>query len=117
MINAITDRVGRGGWRGGLLLVVLVIAAYYLGTRRVVISVHSGQQFSEVGSVITVNADGWPYSVPVDGVVWYDAAGGHNGGRPSCLESGGLAKTFRFGTVETSNDGVDIRAVIWVDCR
>lgn len=117
MISRLTDRIETGGWRGGLILIVLVVGAYYLGSSRQVVSVHTGVPSSALYA-ISVEVDGWTYSIPLDGVEWIDAAGSlHDGQRPDCLPVDGTTRPVMFGSVDVSKDGANWRAVVWVDCR
>jgi hypothetical protein len=67
---------------------------------------------------ISVESDGWTYSVPLD-VTWIDAAGSlHDGGRPECLPPGLGSVQIRFHSI----DDLDVagnrwRQVVMVDCR
>jgi hypothetical protein len=117
MLNRLTTGIGRGGWGGRLLLIALVIVAYYLGTLRPTIAVHMAVPSSAEGA-ITVTADGWSYSIPLDGVEWIDASGSlHDGERPDCLPASGTDVPVTFGSVDVSYQGSSWRAVVWVDCR
>jgi len=116
MINTLTRRIGVGGWRGGLLLVVIALLAFYAGSIRSGVSVHSGVPISDVSS-ITIGVDGWAYDIPLD-VTWFDASGGiHENGRPSCLPPEGTTSSVMFGAIEANRNGVGWRPVVWVDCR
>ena len=115
MINGVTDRIGRGGWAGGLLLVLLVIGAFYLGSTRSGVSVHTGVP-SSAENAISITADGWTYGVPLD-VPWYGLDGFHDSGRATCLPVEGTTRSITFGAVDVSRDGVSWKAVVWVDCR
>ncbi|MBI3890353.1 MAG: hypothetical protein HY303_02350 [Candidatus Wallbacteria bacterium] len=110
-----TDRIGRGGWAGGLLLVILVIAAFYVGSTRSSVSVHTGVP-SSAENAISIEADGWTYGIPLD-VAWYGSDGFHESGRPTCLPVEGTTQPITFGAVDVSKDGGSWKAVVWVDCR
>ena len=86
------DRRERPGLRlpalaagGAFVLVIAAGAAYFLGTMRSTVSIHTG--IASSGDVATsVEADGWTYSVPWDGVYWVDSINRlHMDGEPACL--------------------------------
>ncbi len=81
------------------------------------VSIHTGIASAAEGA-ISIEADGWTYAVPLDGVTWIDAAGStHDGGRPDCLAADVPAHPVRFAAVEVSVEGRTWRPVVWVDCR
>jgi hypothetical protein len=109
--------IGQGGWRGGLVLLLVLGAGFYLGTIGSQVSVHAGVPSSAPGA-ISIEADGWTYSVPLDGVAWIDDGGSwHDSGRPTCLPVDGTTEAVRFGAVTVSLEGSTWRPVVWVDCR
>jgi hypothetical protein len=100
--------------RLGVAAVVLI--AYYVGTLRPNIAVHTGTGFS-AESAVSVEVDGWTYSVPRDDITWIDHLGAwHDSGRPACLPVGETV-TVTFGAVGVTKDGSTWRQVVWVDCR
>jgi hypothetical protein len=100
-----------------LLVVAAVLVAYYVGTLRPNIGIHTGTGTSAEGA-ITLEADGWSYGVPREDVVWIDDRGTfHMSGRPDCLPATGASVTARFGAVEVTYEGSTWREVVWVDCR
>ena len=116
MINRLTGPIGKGGWRGGLILVAVAALAYYAGTARAGISIQTAVAASGEAAITIVTAD-WSYDVPLD-VTWFDGTGGmHSGSRPACLPPGQFDKSVTFGSIEGTRDGVTWRAVVWVDCR
>jgi hypothetical protein len=82
------------------------------------VSFHTGISSAAEGA-ISIEADGWTYAVPLDGVTWIDAAGTwhHDGGRPDCLAADAPAHQVRFAAVEVTVEGATWRPVVWVDCR
>ncbi len=78
------------------------------------VTMHTGR--ADAGeTAISVEADGWTYSIPTD-VRWVDGGGvAHDGGRPDCLEPG-ESSLVRFAAVELTVEGVSWRPVIWVAC-
>jgi len=116
MIDRIPTALRDGGWPIRLLIICLVLLAYYLGTLRPMVSIHTGIAHSAEGA-ISIEADGSTHSVPVDGVTWVDSAGWHESGRPTCLPPTGTTGPVRFASIEASIEGVTWRPVVWVDCR
>jgi hypothetical protein len=104
-------------WTVRLLVVGAILVAYYLGTLRPSVQLHSGEAHSAEGA-ITLEADGWSYNVPLDGLMWRSVSGVLNmNGRPDCLPPTGTTERVRFGAVEMTIDGTTWRPVVWVDCR
>jgi hypothetical protein len=112
--NAVTG-IGRRGWAGGALLIVLLLAAYLVGRSSPTVSIHTAVPVS-AATQVSVEADGWTYDVPLQ-IPWYDAGGGeHVGDRPACLPPTGTEDAITFGTIEGSRYGQTWRAVVWVEC-
>jgi hypothetical protein len=117
MLNRVTTGIGRGGWTGRLVLIAVVLIAYYLGTLRPTVSVHTSVPSSAEGA-ISATTDGWSYSIPLDGVVWIDSTGSfHDSDRPACLPASGTDVPVTFGSLDVSYQGLNWRAVVLVDCR
>jgi hypothetical protein len=98
---------------------VLVAGAAWLlgGATHQTVSIHTAVPSSAEGA-ISIEADGWTYGVPLDGVRWIDASNTwHEDGRPDCLPSTGTTLPVTFGAVEVTVEGVGWRPVVWVDCR
>jgi hypothetical protein len=77
---------------------------------------HVGVPSSAEGA-ISVEVDGWTYSIPKD-VFWVDAQGSlHDGDRPACLPPEGTTNPVRFASVDVTVEGTSWRQVVWVDCR
>ena len=66
---------------------------------------------------ISVEHDGWTYSVPKD-VRWRDVQGAdHGDGRPECLPPlGTRVPAARFVAVEVEEGGATTRQVVFVEC-
>lgn len=117
MLPRLQRAIGQGGWRSGLLVVLVLAAGFYLGTLGSQASVHTGVPSSAEGA-ISIEADGWTYSVPLDGVAWIDDGGvRHDSGRPTCLPVEGTTEAVRFGAVTVALESSTWRPVVWVDCR
>jgi len=117
MLARTQQAIAAGGWRGALVLLVLLGLAFYVGTLATQVSVHTGTAHSAEGA-ISIEADGWMYGVPLDGVTWLDGSNTwHDSGRPSCLPPGGTTDPVRFGAVTVTLEGSTWRPVVWVDCR
>jgi ribose 1,5-bisphosphokinase PhnN len=106
-----------------VLLVVAVavsaaLAAWLLiGATHQTVSIHTAVPSSAEGA-ISIEADGWTYGVPLDGVRWIDETNTwHQDGRPDCLPAAGTTLPVTFGAVEVTVEGVGWRPVVWVDCR
>ena len=100
-----------------LVVVVVIIGAFLFGTTRPAVSIHTAVPSSAEGA-ISIEADGWTYGVPLDGVEWIDAGNvWHDGGRPTCLPPAGTTRPVTFGAVEVTVQGSTWRPVVWVDCR
>lgn len=98
-------------------LVGLIVGAFWLGSSRPAVSFHTGVAHSAEGA-ISVEADGWTYAVPLDGVAWVDSRDTwHNGGRPECLPPTGTTRPITFAAVEATVEGSTWRPVVWVSCR
>lgn len=108
--------IGRRGVAGAILLIALLAAAFYLGSTRPTLAMHTAVPSSAQGA-ISIEADGWTYSVPLDGVEWIDVGGWHESGRPSCLPPEGTTRAVTFASVQVSAEGSTWRPVVWVDCR
>jgi hypothetical protein len=105
----------RRDWAVRLLIVAAILVAYFLGTLRPTVQLHTGTGYAAEGA-ISVEADGWTYSIPRDDMVWIDQQGSwHDAGRPSCLPIGSV--TVKFAAVEVHVQDSTWRQVVWVDCR
>jgi len=79
------------------------------------VTFHTGVPLSAEGA-ISVEADGWTYSIPLD-VMWVDAQGSlHDGDRPACLPAEGATAPVRFASVDVTVEGTSWRQVVWVAC-
>jgi hypothetical protein len=79
------------------------------------VTFHTGVPSSAEGA-ISVEADGWTYSIPLD-VLWVDAQGVvHDGDRPACLPPEGATGAVRFASVDVTVEGTSWRQVVWVAC-
>ena len=79
------------------------------------VTFHTGIPSSAEGA-ISVEADGWTYSIPKD-VSWVDAEGTlHDGDRPACLPPEGATGPVRFALVDVTVEGTSWRQVVWVGC-
>jgi hypothetical protein len=102
-------------WLTAGLVLVLVGLGYMIGTSRGGVSWHTGLAYAAEGQ-ISVTADGWTYSIPLD-VPWDDADGGlHYGERPGCLPPSTDQVSVRFAAVEFSLNGQTDRRVVQVSC-
>jgi hypothetical protein len=101
-----------------LALFVVGLATWLLiGATRPAVSIHTAVPSSAEGA-ISIEADGWTYGVPLDGVVWIDSNNTrHDDGRPECLPAAGTELPVTFGAVEVTVQGSTWRPVVWVDCR
>jgi hypothetical protein len=101
-----------------LAIAVLALAASLLvGATRQTVSIHTAVPSSAEGA-ISIEADGWTYGVPLDGVRWIDETNTwHEDGRPDCLPATGTSLPVTFGAVDVTVEGVGWRPVVWVDCR
>ena len=100
-----------------LVVMVAIIGAYLFGTTRPAVSIHTAVP-SSVEGAISIEADGWTYGVPLDGVEWIDSQNAwHESGRPECLPPIGTTRSVTFGAVEVTVHGTTWRPVVWVDCR
>jgi hypothetical protein len=66
----------------------------------------------------TATCDNVAYAIPLDNVVWRDAAGGwHDGQRPACLPIGPQqVPLITFASVDVTIEGHSWRPVVWVSC-
>ena len=97
------------------LTLVAGVVGYAFGSSR------SGV-FETVGSAhsteaqISLEADGWTYAIPLD-VMWSDATGWHEGGRPKCLPpSDADLEGIRVSAVPVETRGMGFREVVAVHC-
>jgi len=100
----------------GVVLLLAGFAGYLVGTRSDV-SILSGSPIAGE-HVISIEANGWWYSIPED-VPWQDAQGGWNlGSRPSCIPPMSFQNPpITFGAVSAAwPDGSQSRTVVWVRC-
>jgi hypothetical protein len=101
-----------------LLLVLVAIVAYAVGTRdgnR--LKALTGNAY--VGNhQASVKVDEWAYGI-VDSVAWVDKSGSsHDSGWPACLSTPGTTVKIRFGEITVTGPHHDSwREVAWVDCR
>lgn len=110
--------------RGGALLLIaagLFVSSCASASVRVStsanVSIHRAVPSSMEGA-ISVEADGWTFSIPLEGVMWIDATGTHHGsGRPDCLPPGGTNKPVTFASVDVTVQGESWRPVVWVSCQ
>ena len=109
--------------RPSLVLVAIAVAVVVavgvwllVSAIRPAVSIHTAVPSSAEGA-ISIEADGWTYGVPLDGVRWVDASNTwHDDGRPACLAASATSPVT-FGAVEVTVDGTTWRPVVWVDCR
>ena len=100
-----------------VLLVGAMAAAFLVGTSRPGVSIHTAVPYSAEGA-ISVEADGWTYGVPLDGVRWIDSTNTwHDSDRPECMPAAGTTQPVTFGAVQVTVQGLTWRPVVWVDCR
>ena len=100
-----------------LVLVAAIVGSYLFGTTRPAVSIHTAVP-SSVEGAISIEADGWSYGVPLDGVEWIDSQNAwHESGRPECLPPTGTTRSVTFAAVEVTVHGTTWRPVVWVDCR
>ena len=100
-----------------VVLAVAVAVGLALGTTHPAVTIHTAVPSSAEGA-ISIEADGWTYSVPLDGVMWWDSTNSrHDSGRPTCLPPTGATRPVTFGSVEVTVNGTTWRPVVWVDCR
>ena len=100
------------------LVGVLLAGAYLWGTRHPHVSVRVGMALSAEG-IISVEADGWLYGIPLD-VRWQDEMGRwHDHGRPECLPPVGIGELgpVRFGTVTVAAEPGTWTQTVWVSCN
>ena len=96
---------------------ILAGAAGWSAARAAPTTIREGLAHSVEGA-ITIEADGWSYGVPLDGVRWTDEGGSlHESGRPACLEPARAPIPVRFAAAETTVEGATWRPVVWIDCR
>jgi len=106
---------GRGLIRA-VLAVALVAGCQPASDRPVPLAVRTGTADASEGAIL-IETEDWTYSVPVEGLVWIDAAGvRHDSGRPDCLPAGAVVP-IEFAAVEVSVEGATWRPVVWVSCR
>jgi len=58
MLDRFTTAIGTGGWGGRLLLIAAVLVAFYLGTTRPAVSIHTAVP-SSAERAISVTVDDW----------------------------------------------------------
>jgi hypothetical protein len=100
------------------IAVLGALAAWLLvGVTRQTVSIHTAVPSSAEGA-ISIEAAGWTYGVPLDGVRWIDGTNTwHEDGRPECLPASGTTLPVTFAAVEVTVNGATWRPVVWVDCR
>jgi len=91
------------------------LVGYLAGSSRPSMAVHTA--IAQSGDdVISAEADGWVYGIPID-VRWQDAAGSwHEHGRPACIPPR-TQTMVTFGSIEARVNGVGWRPVVWVSCQ
>ena len=104
-------------WAGGALLLSLFVGlvGYRAGSQvnpaqvlHGMVYVGGGQASARVGTTF--------YSVPLS-LPWRDAQGSwHEDGHPACLGGSGQSKPITFGAVRFKREGLQTRAVVWVEC-
>jgi hypothetical protein len=112
------------GWRrhripaavGAVLLAAVLSGCQATSTPRTSLVIQTGLA-SAVDGAILIEANGWTYGVPLDGVRWVDRLGTwQTGGRPECLMPG-PDRAVRFAAAEVSVEGATWRPVVWVSCQ
>ena len=94
-----------------------IVAAFLVGSARGGVTMHTAVPSSAEGA-ISIEADGWTYGVPMDGVAWIDTTNvWHEGGRPDCLPPTGTDRPVTFAAVQVTVKESTWRPVVWVDCR
>ena len=88
-----------------------VLGAWLLfGATRQTVSIHTAVPSSAEGA-ISIEADGWTYGVPLDGVRWIDGANTwHDGGRPDCLPAAGTSRPGDIRRCRGHSRGLDVAA-------
>ena len=117
-----TERRGSNAPLRMVLVVIVLVAAlgaaFLLGGRLHPVSIQTGAAHSAAGAISIEDADGWFYSVPLDGVLWTDSMNAqHESGRPDCLPPIGTTNPVRFAWVDVTIESSSWRSVVWVDCR
>ena len=102
----------------GVIAAGLMLAGCAAGTDRANssnVTFHTGIPWS-ADDQISVEADGWTYSIPLD-VTWIDAQGTwHQGERPACLPPDGASGPVRFASIDVTVEGNSWRQVVFVAC-
>ncbi len=81
------------------------------------VTIHRAVPVSAEGA-ISVEADSWTYSIPLEGVMWLDSTNAwHDKGRPGCVPPEGTDQEITFGSVDVTINGTSWRPVIWVWCQ
>jgi len=113
--SGLANAARRQPWLAAGIAVVLLGAGFAIGALRTGVSIHTGMAYAAKGQ-ISVLADDWTYSIPLD-VPWEDGGGTiHFGERPSCLPPSTQQVRVRFASVEVSIDNHIYRQVVWVSC-
>ena len=117
-----TDRRGSSAPLRIFLAVIVLVAAlgaaFLLGGRLHPVSIQTGTAHSASGAISIEDANGWFYSVPLDGVMWTDSKNAlHDGERPDCLPPTGTTNPVKFAWVDVTVETSSWRSVVWVDCR
>jgi hypothetical protein len=101
----------------GIAVAVGLLAWLVVGGTRQIVSIHTAVPSSAEGA-ISIEADGWTYGVPLDGVRWiHESNTWHGDGRPDCLPAAGTTLPVTFAAVDVTVEGTTWRPVVWVDCR
>lgn len=106
-----TERATRAGFLIAVAVTAVVTGAvgYTVGTNTGRVTVPRNVLAQSGDDVVSSEAEGWWYGIPID-VRWQDAAGTwHDHGRPSCLPKQTQAPVT-FGSVETALPGPGGRA-------
>jgi hypothetical protein len=111
-----------------ILAIIVVVAAYGLGSLNPAIRTSTGVAYSNggyqnVGSLVitpeaSVITGGWAYGMEGAVPLWQDSEGSwHDEGWPDCLSTPGNHRiTFGWVSVVTPGGGPGSREVVWVSC-
>jgi hypothetical protein len=112
--------ISRGRRRAGaaLVLVLVGIGGYALGTHRSSSTTELTGRAQVGFHVASITVDGWSYGFR-DSVPWISADGSYNeGGWPDCLGDGSSSPLVHFGAAPvTLPNGTSLREITYVDCR
>lgn len=107
------------GKRAGLLSLCIAVAGLAAGCQGVASpAIQTGRaDVNAAGDGGSITTPDWTYSLPTDGIVWIDRAGGrHDAGRPDCLPPGASTEV-RFAAIETRVADTMWRPVVWLSCQ